>query len=36
MGEMVFEFDGTMDGDKISGTVEIGQMGSGTFEGERA
>jgi hypothetical protein len=36
MGEMVLEFNGTVDGDKVSGTVEIGQMGSTTFEGSRA
>ena len=36
MGEMVLDFNGTVDGDKISGTVEIGQMGGGTFEGSRA
>ena len=36
MGEMVLEFNGTVDGDKISGKVELGQMGSGTFEGSRA
>ena len=36
MGEMVLEFNGTVDGDRISGTVEIGQMGSGTFEGSKA
>ena len=32
-GEMILEFNGTVDEDRISGTVELGQMGSGTFEG---
>ncbi len=36
MGEMLLEFNGTVDGDKITGKVELGQMGSGTFEGSRA
>ena len=35
-GEMVLEFNGTADGDNVSGTVELGPMGSGTFEGSRA
>ncbi len=36
MGEITLEFKGKVDGDKISGTVQLGQMGSGTFEGARA
>ena len=36
MGEMTLAFKAKVDGDKISGTVQLGQMGSGTFEGSRA
>ena len=35
MGEMILEFNGKVAGDKITGKVELGQMGSGTFEGTR-
>ena len=36
MGEMKLDFDGTVDGDDISGTVQFGAFGSGTFTGSRA
>ena len=34
-GEMILEFNGKLDGDKITGKVQLGQVGSGTFEGTR-
>jgi len=34
-GEMILEFNGTVNEDTISGTVELGPMGSGTFEGSQ-
>jgi hypothetical protein len=36
MGAMALVFKGTVDGDSISGTVQLGQFGSGTFAGKRA
>jgi hypothetical protein len=36
MGPMQLDFAGTIDGDAISGTVQFGSFGSGTFTGSRA
>ena len=36
MGEMKLEFNGTVSGDEISGQVNFGSSGSGTFKGTRA
>lgn len=36
MGPMNLQFKGTVDGDKISGTVQLGSFGQATFEGARA
>ena len=36
MGEMKLDFDGAVDGDNISGTVQFGSFGSGTFKGTKA
>ncbi len=36
MGEMVLSFSGSLDGDSISGDVQFGSFGSGTFAGKRA
>lgn len=35
MGEMKLDFAGTVDGDAISGTVQFGSFGSGTFSGTK-
>jgi hypothetical protein len=35
MGEMNLKFAGTFDGDSVSGTVQFGAFGSGTFTGTR-
>ena len=35
MGSMLLRFKGTIDGDKISGNVELGSFGSSTFSGAR-
>ena len=35
MGEMKLEFDGTVDGDSISGDVQFGAFGAGTFKGTK-
>ena len=36
MGEIKMDFKGTVKGDEISGQVQFGSMGSGTFKGTRA
>ena len=36
MGQMELKFAGTLDGDSMSGTVQFGAFGSGTFTGARA
>lgn len=36
MGPMQLDFAGTVEGDQLSGTVQFGAMGSGTFTGVRA
>ncbi len=36
MGPMELTFAGTVDGDSISGTVQFGAFGSGTWKGTRA
>jgi len=36
MGQMELAFDGTVDGDNISGSVQFGAFGSGTWKGTRA
>lgn len=36
MGEMQLQFAGAVDGDSISGTVQFGGFGSGSFKGSRA
>jgi hypothetical protein len=36
MGQMVLSFSGSLDGDSISGDVQFGSFGSGTFAGKRA
>lgn len=36
MGPMQLDFAGTVDGDALSGTVQFGTMGAGTFSGTRA
>jgi len=36
MGQMELKFTGTVDGDSISGTVQFGAFGSGTFTGNKA
>lgn len=36
MGPMELTFDGQVDGDNISGTVQFGAFGSGTWKGTRA
>ena len=36
MGQMELKFSGTQDGDKVSGNVQFGSFGSGTFTGEKA
>lgn len=36
MGPMELTFTGTVDGDNISGTVQFGAFGSGTWKGTRA
>jgi hypothetical protein len=33
---MTLEFSGTVDGDKISGSVKLGMFGNAPFSGERA
>lgn len=35
MGEMKLEFAGTVEGDSMSGSVQFGSFGSGTFTGTR-
>ena len=35
MGPMQLDFAGTVDGDELSGTVQFGAMGAGTFTGTR-
>lgn len=35
MGEMKLDFAGAVDGDAISGTVQFGSFGSGTFSGAK-
>ena len=35
MGPMQLDFAGTVDGDELSGTVQFGALGSGTFAGKR-
>lgn len=35
MGEMKLDFAGTVDGDSVSGTVQFGAFGSGTFSGAK-
>ena len=35
MGQMELKFDGTLDGDAMSGTVAFGAFGSGSFTGAR-
>ncbi len=35
MGEMKLDFEGTVEGNTISGTVQFGGFGTGTFEGAR-
>ncbi len=35
MGEMKLDFAGTLDGEAISGTVQFGAFGSGTFSGTK-
>jgi len=36
MGEIKLDFKGTVSGDEISGEVQLGSFGSGTFKGTRA
>ncbi len=36
MGQMELKFTGTLDGDAISGNVQFGAFGSGTFTGNKA
>jgi hypothetical protein len=36
MGPMELTFDGAVDGDNISGTVQFGAFGSGSWKGTRA
>ena len=36
MGQMELKFAGNVDGDSMSGTVQFGAFGSGTFTGLRA
>ena len=36
MGEIKLDFKGTVSGDEISGEVQFGSFGSGTFKGTRA
>ena len=36
MGEMKLDFEGTVNGDEISGEVQLGSFGSETFKGTRA
>jgi len=36
MGQMELKFSGTLDGDSISGNVQFGAFGSGTFTGNKA
>lgn len=36
MGEMKLDFEGALDGDALSGTVQFGGFGTGTFEGAKA
>jgi len=36
MGQMQLDFSGTVGGDELSGTVQFGAMGAGTFIGTRA
>ena len=33
---MTLEFSGTIDGDKLSGSVALGAFGSASFSGKRA
>ena len=35
MGEMKLDFEGTVDGDTLGGTVQFGGFGTGTFDGTR-
>jgi hypothetical protein len=35
MGPMQLDFKGTVDGDTLSGTVQFGAFGAGTFSGQR-
>ena len=35
MGEMKLDFEGTLDGDALGGTVQFGGFGTGTFDGTR-
>jgi hypothetical protein len=36
MGEMVITYKGKIDGDKMSGTTQFGEMGSGEWTAEKA
>jgi hypothetical protein len=36
MGQMELKFSGTVAGDSVSGQVQFGSFGSGTFTGEKA
>lgn len=36
MGEMKLDFDGNVAGNEISGNVQFGSFGSGTFKGTKA
>ena len=36
MGQLELKFTGTVDGDSISGNVQFGAFGSGTFSGTKA
>jgi len=36
MGQLELKFTGTLDGDSISGNVQFGAFGSGTFSGSKA
>jgi hypothetical protein len=36
MGQLELKFTGTVDGDSISGNVQFGAFGSGTFSGNKA
>jgi hypothetical protein len=36
MGQMELKFAGAVDGDSITGTVQFGSFGSGSFKGTRA